>query len=108
MIFTFEDITFEDLSWFIKPWEFEFGYVDFELKNVKSEKGMFSVTIDKIGSYPAPIDIKIIYTDSSEDIVHKSAGIGQLGNNTYIFKKESDKKILAVELLNKLLLDADE
>ncbi len=108
LIFTFEDVTGEDLSWFIKPWVFEFGYVDFELKDVKSEKGLLSVTIDKIGSYPAPIDIKIIYTDGSEDIVHKSAGIWKNGNETFVFEKESDKKILSVGLLNKLLLDADE
>ncbi|OQX81266.1 MAG: hypothetical protein B6D64_02160 [Bacteroidetes bacterium 4484_276] len=107
LIFTFEDISGEDLSWFIRPWLFEYGYVDFELTNFESKNGSYQVTIEKVGHYPAPIDIKITYDDGSEEAIHKTAKIWKNGNKTYILEKKSDKKIIAVKLIDKLGLDAD-
>jgi aminopeptidase N len=108
LIFTFEDVSGEYLSWFIKPWLFEYGYVDFELTNFEYKKGLYRASLNKIGHYPAPIDIKIIYKDGGTEVIHKTAKIWKNDNKTYIFEKKSDNKIVAFELLNKLGLDADD
>jgi aminopeptidase N len=107
-IFTFEDVSGEDLSWFIKPWVFEYGYVDFEVKSFEKIDDGISVNIEKVGHYPAPIDLLIIYDDGSEDIIHKNAGIWKSGNSSYTFEIKTRKQVKSVNLLDMLGIDAEE
>jgi len=104
-IFTFEDVSEKDLSWFIKPWLFEYGYVDFELMEFENKNGQLTATIAKIGHYPAPINLLITYDDGSEEVIHKTAEIWKDGIKSYIFELETEKKVEAVVLMNKLGVD---
>lgn len=102
-IYTFEDVTDEDLSWFIKPWLFEYGYVDFAIKGIEQNK----VIIEKVGNYPAPIGVKMTFADGKSQIINYTAAIWNNGNNVYEIEAPYGKEIAGAELLNKLGLDAD-
>ncbi|MBS3945873.1 MAG: M1 family metallopeptidase [Melioribacter sp.] len=99
--FTFDRIAGEDLSWFWKPWFFESGYPDLAIEKVTNEKNS-NVIIKKVGSYPVPIDLKITYTDGSEEIIHKPASVWKNGESKYQLKINSGKKYKKIELFSVL------
>lgn len=102
-IYTFENVLNEDLTWFFKPWLFEYGYVDFKVDGVSGR----SITIEKAGHYPAPIALLITYADGTDESVEHNAGIWKNGNKTYEVLGSTGKKIKSVELMNASGLDAD-
>ena len=67
--YTFENVSGQDLSWFWKPWFFEFGSVDVMIKSYKKGK----LTIANNGNRPVPISIMVRYDDDSEEYVNYSA-----------------------------------
>ncbi len=105
--FTFNDVAKEDLSWFWNPWYFERGFPDLAINNVKVNGSSVEITVEKIGSVPVPINLKITYADDSTEDVHKSTNVWKAGNKetkiNYTIKKEINK----VELNTKLVPDAD-
>ena len=102
-IFTFEDVTGEDLSWFINPWVFEYGYVDFSIEKFSDSE----ITINKIGHYPAPIAVKIKYNDGNTETKFFTAGIWKNGNTTFSVSTKLNKKFSGAKLLNILGLDTN-
>jgi hypothetical protein len=107
LFFTFKEVTGEDLDWIIKPWIFEFGYVDLAVKEIISKEGKYEIIIEKKGHYPAPIKLEITYADGEMEMIHKTAAIWKSGETLYTIEKPHSKKIKSVELLNKTNLDAD-
>ncbi len=97
--FTFDNVSGQDLSWFWKPWFFEQGYPDVSIKEIKPGN---EIVIEKIGSYPIPVDIKIIYEDYSEEVIHKTAAIWKNGENEYLINGDKSKKIKKTEIMTLL------
>lgn len=96
--FTFDRIAGEDLSWFWKPWFFETGYPDLAIEKATND----NVIIKKVGSYPVPIDLKITYTDGSEEVIHKPASVWKHGENSYQIKINNAKSYKKIELISVL------
>ncbi|MFP4470834.1 MAG: M1 family metallopeptidase [Bacteroidales bacterium] len=107
LIFTFEDATGEDLSWLIRPWLFEFGYVDIAVRAVIKNEEQQVVHIEKTGQYPAPFSAKIVFDDGSEEIFVKNAGVWKSGNSVYELRVLLDREIRSVELTNLTGMDVD-
>lgn len=100
-IFTFEDIAGESLSWFIKPWIFDYGDADFSIENSSATE----IVISKNGHYPAPIEVEIRYTDGTSETERFDAGIWKTGNTTFILLSDLDKQIARGTLTNVVGLD---
>jgi aminopeptidase N len=92
--FTFNDVAGEDLSWFWKPWFYEFGYCDLGLE--QNSEGDFLVKM--MGNQPVPVEIKVIYVDGTEQIIKKSTKVWKDGNKEFFLNVDSDKKISSVEI----------
>jgi len=107
LFYFFRETSGQEIEWFIEPWFFEFGYVDLAVKKVSRHEGQYLIVIEKKGRYPAPIHMKISYTDGSSEIIHKTASVWKNGNKTYTIKKTTTKMIKSVELPEKIYLDAD-
>ncbi len=106
-IFTFEDVTGQDLSWLIRPWLFEFGYVDLALGGITKNGEHQVLTIEKSGLYPAPFMAEITYADGLVERYQQDAGIWKEGNSTYQLKLPQDSQIKSVKLKNITGMDAD-
>lgn len=102
--FTFDRIAGEDLSWFWKPWFFETGYPDLAIEKATKE----NVIIKKVGSYPVPIDLKISYSDGTEETIHKPASVWKNGENTYQLKINNSKEYKKIELISVLGPDVNQ
>lgn len=107
LFYTFEEVTGENLDWIIRPWIFEFGYVDLAVKEVILKDSQYEIIIEKKGRYPAPIKLKITYGDGEVETVHKTAVVWKGENSFYTIEMSNSKKIRSIELLNKINLDAD-
>jgi len=102
-----ENSTTEELGWLIKPWIFEFGYVDLSIEDlIKTDKG-YKVEIKKKGNYPAPIYLEIRYTDGTSMEISESLEIWQNSNSSYVVPLETDKKIKEIVLKDISLIDAN-
>jgi len=101
---TISNVSGQDISWFIKPWIFEFGYIDMGVSIVeKNEK--YAITIERIGNYPAPINLKIYYQDGMYETIHQSAVVWKNREPKFIIEKSIYKKIRKVELLDEYGVD---
>ncbi len=86
--YTFNDAAKNNLNWFWKPWFFEFGYPDLAIKTVdKNEKGC-TITIEKIGVLPVPIQLTIITNDGSEINIYREISIWKNGSKEIEIKTE--------------------
>ncbi|MFI5145072.1 MAG: M1 family metallopeptidase [Ignavibacteria bacterium] len=105
--FAFNNAAGDDLSWFWKPWFFEFGYPDLGIKDVTERKGKSKITIEKIGSLPIPVCIIITYEDSTTRTLNETAGVWKSGNSVITVEDSSGKKIKSVKLGNSHIPDVN-
>jgi len=105
--FTFNEVAGEDLSWFWKPWFYEFGYADLALTKVNLQGGVYSITINKIGSFPVPVELVITYSDGSTEIINNPASVWKNNITEFIIEHETGKKIVKITLNDNALPDVD-
>ncbi len=96
--FTFDRVAGEDLSWFWKPWFYDFGYPDLALTNATQNEGLWSVTVQKTGDMPVPVNVTFTLADSSTVQIQASAAIWKDGAAERIFRKKIGQPVLKVEL----------
>ncbi|MEW6005782.1 MAG: M1 family metallopeptidase [Stygiobacter sp.] len=105
--FTFNDVVKEDLSWFFKPWFFEYGFPDLAVKNVVSKNKKKNIIIEKVGNVPVPIELEITYKDGSKEKVYKNTSVWKNGIDEYSIQLDNKKEIQKVELITKRSSDAN-
>ena len=96
--FTFDDVTGQDLSWFWKPWFFEFGYPDLGLKEIRGTKTGTDIIIEKIGLLPVPIHLEMETEDGETLTVDKSAAVWKDGRTEFGLHLDLVKKLKRVRL----------
>ncbi len=105
--YTIDDYTKEDLSWFWKPWFFEFGYPDLSIKNVELKNDIYNLTIEKNGNIPTRIYIKAYSEDGSFVEVSKNAKVWASGDKEIFVEVKSEKDLVRFELGNSHIPDAN-
>ncbi|TRZ52959.1 M1 family peptidase [bacterium] len=97
--FTVEDVTGMDLSWFWKPWYFEYNFADYAITSVENGK----ITITNVGKLPLPIELKIYYNDGSEEVIKQKPSPDEI----IIISANHQKEILKAELVGMYISDVD-
>ena len=87
----------EDLSWYWKPWFFEFSTPDLAIKDFKTGKKNNQVVIENVGGLPIPAVCKITYKDASTETIKRSSSIWKNGK-IYIMEIPNKKEVVSVEL----------
>lgn len=105
LLFTFEDVAGEDLSWFIKPWFYEFGYPDLALSKVKNTDGKVSIEVEMKGKLPVPLYLSLHFDDGSTETIEKNARIWK-EKDTYVIEKSYTKQLIKAELGNRYIPDS--
>lgn len=62
-----EKVSGAELDWYLTDWTQTTNTIDYGIKNVVSEKEKTTITIERIGLMPMPIDIKVTYEDGATD-----------------------------------------
>lgn len=105
--FTFNNVVGEDLSWFWKPWFFDFGYPDLALDNIEQNKESLIISVSKLGNIPTRIQLTLVYKNGKKEIINKSAKLWKGKNFTKIIHK-TDKRIKSVLLGSNLIPDVND
>ncbi|MEE9431470.1 MAG: M1 family metallopeptidase [Melioribacteraceae bacterium] len=103
---TFNDVIGEDLSWFWKPWFYEFGYPDLSISNATQTEKNILIEIKKLGNIPTRIFVTLEFEDGTKRIIEKSARNWKNGNDIFKLKLEDSKIIKSVKVGNKYIPDA--
>ncbi len=104
---TIKSVSGENIDWLIKPWIFEFGYVDFTIKEVIQLDGKYKVTIGKIGNYPAHVKIKVKFNDGSSEILKYPVTIWKDNKKEFTDEKSDSRKVKSVEIYDIHQMDAN-
>ncbi len=79
--FTFNDVLKQDLSWYWKPWFYQFSYPDMMINKVKSRRNSITVEIKNIGGLPLPVKIQVMHNDVVAKEIYKTADIWKSGKD---------------------------
>jgi hypothetical protein len=104
---TFEAVAGQDLDWIIRPWFFEYGFVDLAIAGVSSHNGSSRVVVERKGSYPASVHLELSYADGLTESVSRSAEVWRSGETTCTIELSGRQPIVKAELTDEILLDAN-
>ena len=62
-----EKVSGAELDWYLTDWTQTTNTIDYGIKNIVSEKEKTTITIERIGLMPMPIDINVTYEDGKMD-----------------------------------------
>ncbi len=94
--YTFNQVLGQDLSWFWRPYFFEFAYPDLGITKYDYKDGNLTVTIKNIGGLPLPVKLTITAADGSQKVVERKMDVwkdtGQI--NITVPMAQKPKKIV--------------
>lgn len=65
-----EKVSGAELDWYLMDWAQTTNTIDYGVKDVAVKDGKTTVILERIGNMPMPIDLKVTYTDGTEEIVY--------------------------------------
>lgn len=101
---TFNDAAGEDLSWFWKPWFYEFGYPDLSIKEVTSDGVL---VIEREGSFPVPVEVTITSENGKNRLISENASVWKDGKTLLTIPLENFQTITSIELGSDLIPDVN-
>lgn len=122
-----EKVSGLELDWYLMDWTQTTNTIDYSITKVEEENGKTTVTLDRIGLMPMPIDLLVTYEDGSEEVFYIPLQMmrGEKENTysdikrtilkdwawaypTYEFEIPRDKKVISLMIdPSKLMADID-
>jgi len=99
---TFENVSGQDLDWYIQPWFFERAYADLGIKKVTLDN---KIVIENNGGLPLPIFVTCYFKDGTETVYKLNTSVWSTGDKAVIIQTDTDKTIQKVILGNKEIPD---
>jgi len=101
------NITGRNLNWFWNSWYFENNYIDLAIRSVAKSGNGYNVVLDNIGGMPAPVDLRLGFTDGTSDVVHETAGIWAADLRRASVTVPTSKTLRTLTLDGRIWMDAD-
>jgi hypothetical protein len=105
---TFNNVAGKDLNWFWNSWYFTNNYIDLAIKDVSPKRKGYKLTVQNIGGYPAPFDVKVTYADGSSEVVHETPAVWQNNQQQAIIEVPVTKEVKTIAINGGIFMDADE
>lgn len=105
--FTFNDVLKQDLSWYWKPWFYQFSYPDMTINKVKSRRNSITVEVKNIGGLPLPVKIQVMHNDVVAKEIYKTADIWKSGKDKVEIKIDGVKSFDALILGSEIIPDVN-
>jgi len=65
-----EKVSGAELDWYLTDWTQTTNTIDYGIKEVTEKGGKTNVTLERIGTMPMPLDLKVVYTDGTEELIY--------------------------------------
>jgi aminopeptidase N len=105
---SFTNASGKDLTWFFNNWFFTNYYIDLAIEKVDKTKDGQAVTIQNIGGFAVPVDVKVAYTDGSTEVLHQTPAIWQADQRHATVTLAAKKTVQSIELAGGIFMDANE
>lgn len=103
LFYTIEQVADMDLAWFIKPWFYETAYPDLAVRKITNDR---KIVIENIGGLPLPVELKITYTNGSQEHYSLPVSVWSQQNNYALAEIKSELPIREVVLGNPFIPDS--
>ena len=97
----------QDLTWFFHNWFFTNGYIDLALTSVEKTAQGTVVTIQNVGGFAVPVDLRVAYADGSTETLHRSPDLWRTNQQQATIALPPAKAVRSVALDHGIYLDAD-
>jgi hypothetical protein len=97
----------QDLTWFFNNWFFTNSYIDLALAKADKTAQGTVVTIQNVGGFTVPVDLKVTYADGSTETLHRSPDIWRTNQQQASLTIPAGKAVQSVAFDHGLYLDAD-
>jgi hypothetical protein len=104
---TVNDITGRNLNWFWNSWYFSNDYIDLAVRSVEKSGNGYTVVIDNVGGMPAPVDLRLGFTDNTTDVVHETPAIWAADLRRASVSVPTSKTLQSLTLDGRIWMDAD-
>lgn len=105
--YSFNDISGRNLNWFWNSWFFSNGYIDLGIGEVNKSSNGYTVEINNIGGFVAPVDLIAIYSDGSKETFHQTPAIWAGNQKKASVQVQTNKTLQSLELNGGIWMDAD-
>jgi len=99
---TFENVSGQDLDWYIQPWFFDRAYADLGIKKVTLDN---KIVVENNGGLPLPVVVTCFFTDDTEENYTLNTSIWSNGDKAVIIQADTTKVISKVILGNDKIPD---
>ena len=99
---TFENVTNQNLNWYIIPWFFDNAYADLGVKKITDDN---KIVIENIGGMPLPVVITCFFTDGTETEYKLNTSVWSTQSKAVMIQANKTKKIKKVILGNQNIPD---
>jgi len=104
---TVNNVSGRNLDWYWNSWYFQPNYIDIGITGLTKSRGGYTLTLANIGGMPAPVDLKLGYSDGTSATVHQTAGIWQGNQQRATISLPTKKTLQTVALDHSIWVDAD-
>lgn len=67
---TAEKVSGIELDWYLTDWTQTTNTIDYAIKSIDENNGISSITLERIGLMPMPIDLEVEYSDGSKELFY--------------------------------------
>ena len=97
----------QDLNWFFQNWFFTNNYIDLALAKADRTTQGTVVTLQNVGGFAVPVDLKVDYADGSTETLHRTPELWRANQQQATITIPAGKVVRAVALDHGLYLDAN-
>lgn len=96
-----------NLNWFFNNWFFTNDYIDLNLQSVSKDNTGYLLSVQNIGGFAIPFDVKLTYADGSTQTLHQTPIVWQHNQQQIWIQIKTTKAIRSATLDNGIFMDAD-
>lgn len=104
---TFNEIVGKDLSWYWKPWFYNFGFPDLSILGVKQKGNTLTIEIKNHGNLPLPVKLQVMNNGEVIKEFYQTAELWNKGEEVIKVKISGIKKFEAVILGSDIIPDVN-
>jgi hypothetical protein len=104
---TFTAASGRNLNWFWNAWYFRSGYIDLAVRAVSRVPNGFAISLENVGGLPAPVDLRLTFTDGTAMTVHETVGMWSGDQRHASVTVGTTKALRSVDLSGDIWMDAN-
>lgn len=86
-----EKVSGLQLKWYLTYWTNTTKTIDYGIKSVLSDQNSTLITLERVGEFPMPVELMVLYTDNSKELLYIPL------NETIGNKPAEDKSLIRIE-----------